>query len=404
MSTIPDHVSADRVFPFNFRLDPEIRRDPWRFFHSANALPEIFYSPDLGGHWVLARAALMDAGWSRPDLFSARSVSIPRIENPFQLIPNNLDPPEHRPYQQIFTRQMFAPRIIQALCDDFRRLTRERIDAFYARGRCDFNAEYAQPLPVEIFLRMIGVPASRRGEFDASVERIFRGTTPEEVFRGMTEVAALLDDWLDEEMADRHSPREAHMLQAMLRAEVDGRPLDRAELSSIATMLMLGGLDTVTAATLHQVVYFASNPAARQQLVDDPRRIPLAVEELLRRFSAANLGRTAARDFSFRGVEIKQGDMVLFSTPIAGLDEACFESPFQVDFARPGVKANSLAFGTGIHMCPGHTLARAELAITLEELLPRLTNLRLAPEANLEYASGGTVTITSPVPLEWDVA
>ena len=404
MSTIPEHVPADRVFPFDFRLDPQIRSDPWRFFHGANALPEIFYSPDLGGHWVLARAALIDEGWSRPDLFSASHVSVPRIENPFRLIPNNLDPPEHRPYQQIFTRQMFAPRIIRALSDDFRRFTRERIDAFYARGRCDFNAEYAQPLPVEIFMRMVGVPTSRRTEFDASVERIFRGTTSEEVYRGMTEVAALLDDWLDEELADRHAPREAHMLQAMLRAEIDGRLLDRAELSSIATMLMLGGLDTVTSATLHQVVFLASNPEARQALVDDPSRIPLAVEELLRRFSAANLGRTAARDFSFHGVEIKQGDMVLFSTSIAGLDETRFERPFEVDFARRGVKGDSLAFGTGIHMCPGHTLARAELAITLEELLPRLPNLRLAPDADLEYASGGTVTITSPVPLEWDVA
>lgn len=403
MDTIPAHIDPDRSFPFDFRLDPRIRKDPWGFFHSANELPEIFYSPALGGHWVIARAELLAEAWSRPDLFSAASVSVPKIDSPFRLIPNNLDPPEHRPYQQIFTRKMFAPRIIDALSEQIRQMTRDRIDGFFDRGHCDFNAEYAQPLPVQIFLKMIGVPHERRSEFDASVERVFRGTTPEVVFRGMTEVASLLDDWLEEEMADRHSPRDAHMLEAMLTADIDGRLLDKGELSSMATMLMLGGLDTVTSATLHQMLFLASHPLQRQQLIDDPGLIPNAVEELLRRFSAANVGRMAAQDFEFHGVDIKQGEMILFSTSIVGLDESRFSDPLEVDFQRKGLKRDSLAFGSGIHMCSGHHLARSELRITLEEILPRLTNLQVAPDAEIEYASGGTVTIAGPLPLVWDV-
>jgi cytochrome P450 len=402
MDSIPDHVAPDRFIPFDFRLDPRIRFDPWGFFHSANELPELFYSPALGGHWVIARAELLAEAWSRPDLFSAESVSVPKIDSPFRLIPNNLDPPEHRPYQQIFTRQMFAPRIIEALSNDFRELTRKRIDDFVGRGRCDFNAEYAQPLPVQIFLQMIGVPHSRRSEFDASVERVFRGTTPEVVFAGITEIAGLLDVWLDEEMADRHSPREAHMLEAMLTAEIDGRLLGKDELSSMATMLMLGGLDTVTSATLHQMYFLASNPGHRQQLLDDPSLIPNAVEELLRRFSAPNIGRMARQDFEFHGVEIKRGEMILFSTSIAGLDATRFADPLTVDFHRKGLKRDSLSFGTGVHICSGQALARAELRITLEEVLPKLANLRVAPGSEIEYASGGTVTIAGPLPLEWD--
>jgi len=402
VESIPDHVSPDRFIPFDFRLDPRIKRDPWGFFHSANELPEIFYSPALGGHWVLARAELLAEVWSHPDLFSAESVSIPKIDSPFRLIPNNIDPPEHRPYQQIFTRQMFAPRIIEALSDEFRKMTRERIDDFVGRGHCDFNADYAQPLPVQIFLQMIGVPNSLREDFGASAERVFRGTTPEVVFQGMTEVAGLLDEWLDEEMADRHSPREAHMLEAMLTAEIDGRLLGKDELSSMATMLMLGGLDTVTSATLHQMLFLASNPGHRQQLLDDPSLIPNAVEELLRRFSAPNIGRTARQDMEFHGVEIKEGEMVLLSTSIAGLDETRFSDALTVDFHRKGLKRDSLAFGTGVHMCSGLHLARAELRITLEETLPRLANLRISPDAEIEYASGGTLTISGPLPLEWD--
>ncbi len=402
MESIPDHVAPDRIFQFDFRLDPRIRRDPWGFFHSANELPDIFYSPALGGHWVLARAELLAEAWSRPDLFSAESVSVPKIESPFRLIPNNLDPPEHRPYQQIFTRQMFAPRIIKALSEDFRQLTRERIDAFAPRGRCDFSEEYAQPLPVQIFLQMIGVPPSLRGEFGESADRVFRGTTPEVIFQGMTEVAGLLDAWLDEEMADRDSPREAHMLEAMLTAEIDGRLLAKDELSSVATMLMLGGLDTVSSATMHQMLFLATHPDHREQLIDDPSLIPNAVEELLRRFSAPNLGRVAKQDFEFHGVLIKRGEMVLFSTAIAGLDETRFSDPLSVDFHRKNLKRDALSFGSGVHMCSGIHLARAELRITLEEVLPRLPNLRLGPDAQIEYASGGTLTIVGPLPLEWD--
>ena len=402
MSTTPDHVPDELVHPFDFRLDPRIAEDPWSFFASAAERPPIFWTPDLGGHWVLARAEWIEEAWMRPDLFSAKSVSVPRIDSPYRLIPNNLDPPEHRAYQQIFTRQMFAPRIIDALSDEFRKMTCERIDAFVHAGRADLNADYAQPLPVQIFLSMLGVSPDRRSEFDSGVERVFRGTTPEDVFGGMTEVAQLLDDWIESELADRDAPRDAHMLEAMLRAEIDGRRLEKAELTSMATMLMLAGLDTVTSATLHQLRFLAEHPDHRQQLIDDPSKIPNAVEELLRRYSAPNLGRIVAKDCTFGGVEMREGDMVLLSTTIAGIDAERFERPLEVDFDRKGVKADSLSFGTGIHMCSGHTLARRELAITLEELLPRLPNLRVADGAEIRYASGGTLTIASALRLEWD--
>lgn len=399
---IPQHVPPDRVRDFDFRLDPRIRHHPWQFFHSANDLPPVFYSPALGGHWVIARAEILAEAWTRPDLFSASSVSVPKIDNPFRLIPNNLDPPEHRPYQQIFTREMFSPRIIQSLSTSVREKTRARIEAFKNAGQCDFSADYAQPLPVEIFMEMIGIPVSRRAEFDVSVERVFRGKTPETVFQGMQEVARLLDHWLEEEMAERDAPRQAHMLEAMLRAEIEGRRLSKTELLSISTMLMLGGLDTVSSATMHQMHFLATHPEHRQQLLDAPELIPDAVEELLRRFSAANVARIARQDFEFHGAQIKAGEMILFSTSIAGLDESRFEDAMKVDFQRPHLKRDSLAFGTGVHMCSGIHLARRELCTTLEEVLPRLKNLRLAERAQIEYASGGTVTIASALPLIWD--
>ena len=400
--SIPAHVPPDRVFPFDFRQDPRIARDPWSFFHSANELPEIFYSPDLGGHWVIARAELLEEAWSRPELFSAESVSVPKIESPFRLIPNNLDPPEHRPFSLIFNREMFAPRILDGMVDEIRAMTRERIAAFRDRGRCDFNAEIAHVLPVEIFLRMFGVPAARRPEFDTPCDLVFRSRTAEGTFQGMVQVAGLLSDWLDEELRDRSAPREAHLLEAMLAARVEGRLLTKEELLSMATMLMLAGLDTVTSAIQHQIVFLATHPEHRQQLLDDPSLIPNAVEEMLRRFGVANVGRMVRHDEVFHGVALRAGEMVLFSTSIAGLDEQRFPDAMRVDFQRENVTADSLAFGTGVHLCSGQGLARRELRIALEELLPALPELRLAPEAKLEYVSGGTVSVRSELPIVWD--
>ena len=401
MNSIPRHIPADRVIPFDFRQDPRLRTDPWGFFHAANELPEIFYAPDLGGYWVLARADLMEEAWQRPDLFSNVTTTIPKLPSTLRLIPNSYDPPEHRPYSQILMREMFAPKILDALIDQFRTLTRAAIDGFAARGSCDFIAEYARPVPVQIFMQMIGIPYTRRDEFDRAADRVFRGTG-ETVDQGMREMALLLDDWIDEQLEDRHAPRDAHMLEAMLNAQIEGQYLTRDELRRTGAMLMLGGIDTVAAATGHVVDFFASHPEHRKQLIDEPDLIPAAVEELLRRFGVGIIGRTARRDFHFHGVDIREGEMILLATQIAGLDERRFEDALRVDFHRPGVKGKSLAFGTGVHLCSGHNLARRELRVTIEELLPRLENLRVAPGAEVEYASGGTLSISSALPLVWD--
>ncbi len=403
---LPSHVDPALAVDFDFRQAPIIRRDPWTYFHElANTQPPIFYSTALGGFWVLNRPEILAEAWTRHDLFGTEeSVSIPKIEEPFRLIPMNVDPPRHRAYQQILTREMFAPRIVDALSEDFRALTRARLDALAPRGRADFNADYAYILPVEIFFEMLGVPIERRREFEDPVERVFRGTTPDGITAAIAEVAGMLDDWIDEALRDRYGDHGAHLLRAMMRAEIDGEPLSKAELSSIATMLLLGGLDTVTSATLHHLHFLATHPDARDRLLAEPSLMPNAVEELLRRFGVANLGRTVRQDLEFHGVEMKRGEMVMMSTTLAGLSETAFPDALRVDFTRSRLKAKSLAFGRGVHMCSGHALARRELLITLEEVLPRLPDLRLAGDADIFYASGGTLAIASPLPLEWDVA
>jgi len=397
---IPAHVPPGLVIRFDFRRDPRMRTDPWGAIRALKDRPDIFYAPELGGYWVATRRDIIEETFRRHDLFSNQSVSIPRIPGAIALIPNNYDPPEHGPYRKILAQKMFSPRALGSLEDDARRLVRDWANRTVPNGQCDFVPSFAQPMPVDLFLRMMGLPLDRREMFMPWVRGVFRPETPEEGTAAFSGLAAYFGQWLAERI---ENPGEAdgHMLPAMLAADVDGHKLTLDEMVSIWMMLFLGGLDTVTAQMTHVMRFLAENPVHRQQLLDDPALIKPAIEELLRRFGIANIARLVRDDCDYHGVRLKAGDMILCSTPIAGLDPTAFDDPETVDFARPEV-GRHIGFGAGIHVCPGAYLARLELRVMLEELLPGLPGLHVPADAIVEASSGGTLSLTT-LPLAWKV-
>ena len=391
-------MPPERVVAFDFRRDPRMRTDPWRLIRELTAKPDIFYAPELGGYWVVNRNALAEETFHRHDLFSNQYVTIPKIPGAPPLIPNNIDPPDHAKYRKFLAQKMFSPRALASLEDDARRLVRDWADKSNTAGQCDFVSGFAQPMPVDLFLRMMDLPAANREMFMPWVRGVFRPETPEEGTAAFRDLGGYLYSWLSERIAN---PTEAggHMLPAMLAAEIDGRGLTLDEMVSIWMMLFLGGLDTVTAQMTHVMRFLAENPAHRQQLIDDPSLIKPAIEELLRRFGIANIARVVRDDCVYHGVAMKAGDMVLCSTAIAGLDPTAFENPDSVDFSRGNVESGC-PFGAGIHICPGAYLARLELSVMIEELLPRLPGLHVPAGAEIEASSGGTLSLTT-LPLAW---
>ena len=139
-------------------------------------------------------------------------------------------------------------------------------------------------------------------------------------------------------------------------------------------------------------------------MLENPEEIPVALEELLRRFGISFIGRAAAKDQVFHGVTMKKGDVVCAGTPIAGLDPDEWDDPLTVDFQRGrGKRVKHLGFGAGVHLCIGAYLARKQLSIMLEELLPRMPGLRIATGITaIENAAGATMMLKT-LPLEWDV-
>jgi len=163
-------------------------------------------------------------------------------------------------------------------------------------------------------------------------------------------------------------------------------------------LLFIAGLDTVMNGIGHGVVHLARNPELQRQLRENPKLIPEAAEEILRRYTFTVPPRRVGKDTVFMGVEMKEGERAMMFLPAADLDAQEYPDPQRYDFKRPN--SVHIAFGVGPHRCLGSHLARYELQILYEELLARLPEFRLDPTKPLHY-HGGHVIGPDAVWLEW---
>ena len=390
-------VPVDRTSTFNYRTDAAMVSNPWVALHDLGSGPRFFYSSELGGHWCATkRETVIDVlrDW---EVFSSKSIRVPPVERTVASIPHHLDPPAHGKYR-LGVVELFGHRVLDELTPAIRATARGLADELASRSEGEFVRDFAMRMPVEIFMRMCGLPLELREEMIGWVQSYFHGASQVESNVAHEKSIAYLSGWLDEQLG--HPERvSGHIVPALLKTRVDGRPLSRDEMLSVLITLFNGGLDTVAAQMTHVVRYLAEHEEQRLELIERPEKIPDAVEELLRRFSIISIGRIVARDVTYEGVDLRQGEMVLCLISAAGLDEEFFPRALEVDFERPN-RRQHCAFGSGPHMCVGAPLARLELRIMLEELLPRLPRLRLKPDAELAYHTGVTLGLVE-LPLQW---
>jgi cytochrome P450 len=334
-----------------------------------------------------------------PETFSSQS-GLGLGEQP--LLPLEVDPPIHTAYRRVLNPQ-FVPREIEKLAPAVRERVRDLIDGFADRGSCDFHEELATPLPSSLFLALMGLPDEDLPMFlrwrDNTIRPDVEPGDNEGAARIRQETAHEISEYFRTCIARVRAEPDDSLLSTIVHATIDGRSLDEAELLGISHLLMLGGLDTVTATLDCMVQYLATHPDHRQALIDDPERIPGAVEELLRWLTPVMvIPRAAARDITLHGVDIKKGDSVTLVLGAANDDESEFAADV-VDFDREPNK--HVAFGAGHHLCLGAHLARLELRITLEELHARIPHYRIADGAEVHFSTG--IRQAHSLPLEWDV-
>lgn len=396
---IPDHVRPDHVVDFDFYDDPRYKPDVHEGIARLIAeSPPVFWTPHHGGHWVIANHAALFEVSRDPDNFSSESMVIPPppAGEESRQLPIMSDPPEHARYRAPLNR-VFSPRAMMALQDSIRMLAGELIDKVRGQGHCDFRRDVAEPLPVLIFLKLMGLPQDRMEQYRKWVEEILGSSDAELHARASREVV----EALTEIIVERQAKREDDLISALLDTPMDGRPITMEEMQAFCLLLFLAGLDTVMNGMCYGVRHFAMNPDVQAELRAHPARITDAVEEMLRRYTFTMPGRVVKRDHEAFGVRFKAGERVLLLLAAADLDPTEFSDPLRFDLDREN-KVH-VAFNFGPHRCAGSHLARIELRILYEEWLKRIPEFRLDPDRPATF-HGGHVIGCDSLPLLWDPA
>jgi len=395
-TALPSHVDPSRLVHFDMfnieAVDEEYQKSIARFHEPG--IPDIFYTPENGGHWVFTRDEDIHYAFTHPELFSSTLFFVPKEKNPDPpLYPMMSDAPDH-PRLRALLAPAFTPRMIMSLTDKARSLAIQLIEGFKPTGGCEFMKEFAYVLPIAVFLGMVDLPESDRPMLQALSDQHVRPANPQEHIDSMTNLIAYAKDKLKERRANPGDD----LISFLIKARLDGKPLDEHMMAGMVVLLLLAGLDTVASLMGFFARFLALSPPHRHQLIARPDLTGDAVEELIRRFGVANPGRVVMKDFDYKGVQFRAGDMLILVTVFTGLDDRKYENPLEVNFERPVI--THAAFGLGPHRCLGSTLARAELRIFLEEWLPRIPEFAIKPGEHLQISTG-TVAGIHRLPLVW---
>jgi cytochrome P450 len=333
----------------------------------------VAHSDQHGGFWFLTRyedvlTVLQD--WET--FSSAQGLTVPATSTVFPHLPGDVDPPVQRLYRRLINPYL-TPAAVAQWEEPTRAVANRLIDQFSDAGQCDFMSDFATPYPALTF-------------FDFALH------APRDAIPWLQDVAAAATNpthprnresweeftsWIDGFVEQRRQQAPCgDIVDAIIGAEVDGRPVTQREVIGMLQQLIEGGLETTSGALGMCMLRFCEDPAIPELLRRKPELVSEAVEELLRLDTPfLCIGRTATTDTEIGGHRIKQGDKVLVSWASANWDEAEFPSPGTFDPQRP--KKRHLTFGAGPHRCVGSNVARLNLRVAIELIVDRLDDIRL---------------------------
>jgi len=404
----PAHVTDSVFYDFDLHADPAFLSDPHeRILDLLKNAPPVFWTPRNGGHWMLiGHAANFDAsrdteGFSSEvipqkqiqAMLAQRPTGSPHMPQPW---PINIDPPLHTAYRAPLNK-VFSPKAILALRESIRELAIELIEDMKPKGSVDFITEVAEPLPVQVFLKMFGLPVERQHEYRTVVKEHMAGHAnmdPRAVMMRLLKVTSIMRETLLER---KENPKD-DIISMLWQAGIGGKPTTMDDMENYCVVLFAAGLDTVVNGMGLGVRHLATHPELQKQLRADPSLIGQASEEMLRRYTFTVPPRRVNKDMTFHGADLKSGDRAMLFLPAADLDAKEFAQPDQYDLKREKVH---IAFGAGPHRCLGSHLARAELNIMYEELLARIPEFRLVEDKPLSF-HGGHVIGPNSLWIRWD--
>jgi cytochrome P450 family 142 subfamily A polypeptide 1 len=327
-----------------------------------------------GAVWGIAKYHDVKDVSKHPDLFSNAGGIRPESGPVAMMI--DMDDPAHVQRRKLVNKG-FTPRRVKESEAGVRRACDEIIDAVCQKGECDFVFDVAAWLPMIMIGDALGVAPADRARLLEWSDGMMRGLvgTPDGIERA-TEAFLGYQEFATEAIAARRDEPTDDLMSVLVHAEVDGDRLTDDDLVHESLLILIGGDETTRHVISGGMYQLLANPDQKQKLVDDPSKIPTAVEEMLRWVSPIkNMARTVTQDTELRGRQLHAGDKLLLLYPSANRDEEVFDDPFRFDVER---RPNEhVAFGFGTHFCLGNSLARLELVCMFEHVLQRLPDIEL---------------------------
>jgi cytochrome P450 family 142 subfamily A polypeptide 1 len=310
------------------------------------------------------------------------------------------DGAEHKRRRNMVNRG-FTPR---RLADSVKRINEicdRLIDDVIERGECDAVTDLAAWLPMHVIGDMLGFPESERATLmrwsddlmcalDGNPDHIVRATT---AYTGFREFAV-------EAIEDRRNAPGSDLLSLLVAGGTDGDEVNVEDIVHDALLILIGGDETTRHVISGGLYQLLRDPASKQALIDDPERIPCAVEEMLRWVSPIkNMARTVVEDTDLHGQRLAAGDKLLLLYPSANRDSSVFADPFRFDIDR--TPNDHVAFGIGTHFCLGNNLARLELKCFFEKVLRRMPDMELVDDAEPAYRPANFVSGYESMPVRF---
>ncbi len=364
------------VIPFDHH-GVECSRDRAAVLERVSPHP-LFYTDAHGGFWVvtsveLAQLVLRDStnfGTARqPD--GTGGITIPQV--PMELIPAELDPPQHTVFRNILA-PLFSRGANRELTPVVEEIARTTLAECVNRGSFDVVMDIGHVFPATIILRYLGFPEEDRLPLIRAIQRGFGTLKPEgDVLceEEAAEAAFVAFGEIAEKIYSLIQQRREAPADDILTRLVNEPALVENEEALFWTILTLvvGGTENVAATIENGMFYLSQDVDLRKRLIAEPELIPAAVEEFLRVFSpGVSTVRHARADVELGGVSLQKGARVLVWLPAVNHDPATFENPTVLDVDRPNANRH-LAFGAGTHRCVGSMLGQLELQVFFRELL-----------------------------------
>ena len=302
-----------------------------------------------------------------------------------------MDNPDHMNYRRL-SQAWFMPQNLRQLEARIRELARHFVDHMASFGAtCDFARDVAFLYPLRVVMEVIGVPQTDEARMLKLTQELFGSADPD-VNRSkaadvsaadrVKEVQATVMDFMTYFNAmteDRRKSPRNDLASVIANGQIEGKPLGHLEAMSYYIIAATAGHDTTSATTAGTLWALAERPEQFRKVTESPALIAGLIEESIRWVTPVkHFMRSATQDTELAGRKIARGDWMMLSYPSGNRDDAVFDRPFDFDLERAPNK--QLAFGYGAHVCLGQHLARMEMRILWEELLPRLESVELAGE------------------------